>query len=146
MKIITHKNLKMNKQIRLTESELHYIVNEAVNTILQEEMEEGTWNNLKTGAKTFFSNKSNNDESGIKGLQNRWKNAKANYKTQGELDDMSGLIQQLSQLLDARKISPQTTVAQLVGGKYNSNKFGTMSGMMNNRKAQLRSRGYQGQF
>lgn len=61
-------------------------------------------------------------------------------------EQMSGLIQQLSQLLDARKISPQTTVAQLVGGKYNSNKFGTMSGMMNNRKAQLRNRGYQGQF
>ena len=34
MKIITNKNPKMNRQIRLTESELHYIVNEAVNTIL----------------------------------------------------------------------------------------------------------------
>ena len=145
MKIITHKNLKMNKQIRLTESELHYIVNEAVNTILQEQMDEGVWNNLKTGAKTFFGD-STKGETGLKGVQNRWKNAKANYKTQGELDDMSGLIQQLSQLLDARKISPQTTVAQLVGGKYNSNKFGTMSGMMNNRKAQLRNRSYQGQF
>ena len=53
MKITMNKNPKMNRQIRLTESELHYIVNEAVNTILQEEMEEGTWNNLKTGAKTL---------------------------------------------------------------------------------------------
>ena len=141
MKITMNKNPKMNRQIRLTESELHYIVNEAVNTILQEEMEEGTWNNLKTGAKTFFNNGGE-----VKGLKDRWNKAKANYKTQGELDDMSGLIQQLSQLLDARKINPQTTVVQLVGGKYNNNKFGTMSGMMNNRKAQLRSRGYQGQF
>ena len=89
----------MNKQIKLTESELHYIVNEAVNTILQEQMDEGTWNNFKTGVKTFFG---------------------------------------------ARQISPQTTVAQLVGGKYNNNKLGTMTGMVANRHGQLKRRGYTG--
>ena len=130
----------MNKQIRLTESELHYIVNEAVNTILQEEMEEGTWNNLKTGVNTFMNN------NGAGGLKGRWNAAKQNYKTQGNLDNMSNLVNQLSQLLDARKIDPQTTVAQLVGGKYNNNKFGTMSGMMGNQKSQLRKRGYTGSF
>ena len=61
-------------------------------------------------------------------------------------DNMSNLVNQLSQLLDARKINPQTTIAQLVGGKYNNNKFGTMSGMMGNQKSQLRKRGYTGSF
>ena len=131
----------MNRQIRLTESELHYIVNEAGNTVIQEQIDEGMWNNLKTGAKTFFGD-SSKGATGLKGIQNRWKNAKANYKTQGELDDMSGLIQQLSQMLDARQISPQTTVAQLVGGKYNNNRLGTMTGMVANRKGQLNRRGY----
>ena len=126
---MTHKNLKMNKQIRLTESELHYIVNEAVKNVLYENMEdEGTWNNIKTGAKTFFGD-STKGETGLKGIKNRWKNAKANFKTQGELDDISGLTQQLAQLLNARKISPQTTVAELVGGEFRNGKYGTMTAM-----------------
>ena len=44
-------------------------------------------------------------------------------------------------MLDARQISPQTTVAQLVGGKYNNNKFGTMIGMTANRRRQISRRG-----
>ena len=44
-------------------------------------------------------------------------------------------------MLDARQISPQTTVAQLVGGKYNNNKFGTMTGMAANHRGQISRRG-----
>ena len=44
-------------------------------------------------------------------------------------------------MLDARQISPDTTVAQLVGGKYNNNKFGTMTGMEANRRNQIKRRG-----
>ena len=124
MKIITHKNLKMNKQIRLTESELHYIVNEAVNTILQEEMEEGTWNNLKTGAKTFFGN-SSQGESGIKGIKNRLANAKSNYNLQDQQDTMNSAIQQLQSLVQSGAIDPNTTVGQLLG--KGSSKFGKLS-------------------
>ena len=47
----------------------------------------------------------------------------------------------LKQMLDARQISPDTTVAQLVGGKYNNNKFGTMTGMEANRRNQIKRRG-----
>lgn len=71
----------------------------------------------------------------------RLQNARKNWNTQGELNGMNSLIQQLSQLLDARKIDPQTTVAQLVGDKYNNNKFGTMTGMVANRRGQISGRG-----
>lgn len=126
------------KIIKLTEADLHQIVEDAVQSIIKENNEdEGFFNNLKTGVNTFMNNK---------GIGDRFRDAKANYKTQGELDNISGLISQLTQLLRTRKISPDTTVAQLVGGEFNNNKFGTMSGMMNNRKQQLRNRGYKGSF
>ena len=56
---------------------------------------------------------------------------------------MQGLIKQLSQFIDAGEIDPNTTIAQLVGGKYNSNKFGRMSGMIGNRQSQISRRGGQ---
>lgn len=136
----------MNKNvIRLTEEDLNNIIKESVQQILKENPEnEGFWNNLKTGAKTFM----NNDNRQGLDLKNRWNAAKSNFKTQGEYDDIKDLIQKLSQLLDQRKISPQTTVAQLVGGKYNTDaqgrqRMGTMTGMANNRMSQMRKRGLQ---
>lgn len=44
-------------------------------------------------------------------------------------------------MLDAHQTTPQTTVAQLVGGKYNNNRFGTMTGMAANRRGQIKKRG-----
>ena len=44
-------------------------------------------------------------------------------------------------MLDAHQTNPQTTVAQLVGGKYNNNRFGTMTGMAANRRGQIKKRG-----
>jgi hypothetical protein len=57
------------------------------------------------------------------------------------VESMKNLQQQLTQMLDARQISPQTTLAPLVGGKYNNNKFGTMTGMAANRRGQISRRG-----
>ena len=114
----------MNKKlIRLTEQDLHRIVKESVEMILIEnEVEEGwfgdKWNQTKSAVGTAF-----NKDGGSMGQ--RLQNAKKNWSTQGELNGMNNLQQQLTQMLDARQISPQTTVAQLVGGKYNNNKFGT---------------------
>lgn len=131
--------------VRLTESQMHQLITESVMQIINEmqsedgEMDEGFLDRLKTGANTFFGRDKGS-------LGKRWNNAKANYRTQGELDTYSDLIKQLSDLIDQRKISPDTTVAQLVGGKYNNNKFGTMTGMVGNRKTQLRNRGYTGKF
>ena len=77
------------------------------------------------------------------GLGQRFSNMKKNWNSQGELNNMNNLIAQLTQLLDSRKITPETTVGQLVGGRYNNGKFGTMSGMQANRKAQISNRGGQ---
>ena len=143
------------KTIKLNESQLRDVVKESVTKVLNEifsgddmqdmpdmagkeipemegDMDEGFFNNLKTGAKTFFKNSG--------GLGDKWNAAKKNFSMQGEYDQLSSLKQQLSDLIDKRMINPNTTVAQLVGGKYNGNKFGTMSGMLGNRQAQMNRR------
>ena len=121
------------QKIVLTESELYNIIAEQVNEALQDE---GRWNNLVTGTKTFFSK--TNDGGGLSG---RLRNAQKNYRLQGEYDNFSSLIQALSKFIDDGEIDPQTTVAQLVGGKYNNNKFGKMTGKLNNRMSQMRHNG-----
>lgn len=126
------------KLIRLTESDLHRIVKESVESIIAEnDMDEGwfgdKWNQTKSAVGTAFNGGGN--------FGQRLQNAKKNWGTQGDLNNINNLRQQLIQLLDDRKISPQTTVAQLVGGKYNNNKFGTMTGMAANRMGQISRRG-----
>lgn len=128
----------MKQKIRLTESELHNLIAESVKEVLAEsEMDEGwlgdKWNQAKSAARTAF-----NAEGGV---GNRLSQAKKNWNTQGDLNNINSLRQQLEQLLDARQISPNTTVGQLVGGKYNNNRFGTMSGMAANRRGQIQRRG-----
>jgi hypothetical protein len=129
----------MNKKlIRLTENDLHRIIEESVMSILAEnEMEEGwfgdKWNQTKSAVGTAFNGEGN--------FGQRLQNARKNWNTQGDLNGINNLQQQLTQMLNARQISPQTTVAQLVGGKYNNNKFGTMTGMAANRRGQISKRG-----
>ena len=115
-------------------------VNEAINQqIADGELEEGwlgdKWNQTKSAVKTFTNSDKGNDT-----LSDRWKNTKKNWDSQGELNDFQNLRNQLSIYLDAGQIDPQTTVAQLVGGKYNNNKFGKLTGQIANRKAQISNR------
>lgn len=130
----------MKKQIvRLTESELNQIIEESVKVIINENMEdEGFWNNLKTGAKTFVGK-----SSGDKGLnlKQRWANAKKNFNTQGEYDDLKDLLTKMRELVNKKQLDPNKTVAQLLGGALNGNKFGTMDAMAANRMSQMRKRG-----
>ena len=124
--------------IRLTESDLHRIIKESVaNVLAEEEFEEGwledKWKQTKSAVGTAFNGEGN--------VGQRMQNAKKNWNNQGELNGLNNLQQQLDQLIDARKISPQTTVAQLVGGKYNNNKFGTLTGMAANRKGRISKNG-----
>lgn len=132
----------MNKKtIRLTEADLHNLIMEAVEQVVMEtedELEEGwlgdKWNQVKSAATTF-------GQSGDVGLKNRFKTAKANWKSQGELNDINNLIQSLSEFVDAGELDPSMTIAQLIGGKYNGNKFGRMTGMSANRRSQITKRG-----
>ena len=135
----------MAERIRLTESELQNMirqcVNEAINqSVADGELEEGwlgdKWNQTKSAAKTMFNNSKEQQP-----LSDRWKNAKKNWNSQGELNDLQNLKDQLSKYLEAGQIDPQTTIAQLVGGKFNNNKFGKLTGQIANRKAQISNRG-----
>lgn len=111
------------------------MISEAITNTLNESCDEGFFNNLGTGAKTFFSNKNAG-----KGVGGRFDAAKKNFQTQGKLDNMKDIISKLSALVDQRAIDPNTTVAQLIGGKYNGNKFGKMTGMVGNFQSQINKR------
>ena len=89
-----------------------------IQNIINEELEnEGwfgdKWKQAKTAANTAFQN---GGEEGI-GLKDRFNAAKKNWQTQGELNGLSNLRQQLEQYVDAGQLNPQMTIAQLVGGK-----------------------------
>ena len=125
----------MKQTIRLTESELRDMIHQSINEAMQDE----NWavdkiNQGKSAVKTLF-----NKEGGDFGK--RISNAKKNWTAQGEFNDIGNLRKQLEDLVDKRAIDPNTTIAQLIGGKYNNNKFGTISGMMNNRKGSIKRRG-----
>lgn len=128
------------KSIRLTESELHSLIKEAVESVIKEsdELEEGwfgdKWNQAKSAGKTMF-------QKGDLNLKDRFKNASKNWNTQGELNNINNLASQLSAFVEAGQLNPNMTIAQLIGGKMNNNKFGRMSGMAANRKSQINKRG-----
>ena len=139
----------MAKQvIRLTESDLHEMIENAVYRIISEnEEDEGLWNQVKQGAKSFFGNgygkdKESNFRNSIadrqaKGehtanwmngttpmnLKQRWNAAKTGYQQQGVVDKVDDTIKYLNDLISQGKITPETTVGELVrqGGKFGKN-------------------------
>lgn len=128
------------QRIKLTESELRHIIREAVEQELDEmDIDEGwvsdKWNQVKTAAKTATNNNGT--------MKDRFQNAKKNWNTQGELNGINNLVAKLSEFVDNGQIDPQTTVAQLIGGKYNKGRFGKMTGMAANRRGQISRRGGQ---
>ncbi len=126
----------MKTRIRLTESQLHDIIRESVYNVLNEEdMEEG-WlsNKYKQGKQALKTAFQNSDEMSIR---DRWNNAKKNWSNQGELNNLNDLIQSISEFVDNGEIDPQTTIAQLIGGKYNHGRFGRMTGKAANRRNQI---------
>ena len=129
----------MRQQIRLTESELQNIIEESVRRVIAENMEDENWfgDKLKQGKSAVGTALNGN----VGSFKQRLTNARKNWKAQGELNDINNLIQQLSQFVDARQISPQTTVAQLIGGKYNNNRYGRMTSVAGNRQSQIAGRG-----
>ena len=126
----------MKTRIRLTESQLNDLIRESVYNVLNEEdMEEGWLNNKykqgKQALKTAFQNSDNMS------IRDRWNNAKKNWSNQGELNNINDLIQSISEFVDNGEIDPQTTIAQLIGGKYNNGRFGRMTGKAANRRNQI---------
>ncbi|MCF0213830.1 MAG: hypothetical protein HUK13_10090 [Muribaculaceae bacterium] len=130
-------------KIRITESDLHQIIKESVQSILNEQMneelEENWFGDKWKQTKSAFSTATQNNWD--LGLKDRFTKAKQNWNSQGELNSLNNLAQQLSQFVDAGQLNPQMTIAQLIGGKYNGGRFGRMSGMAANRKGQISRRG-----
>ena len=132
-------------KVQINENELKQIVSESVKRIINEafqtgELDEGwfgdKWNQIKTGANTLT-------QTGDMGIKDRFSAAKKNWTSQGELNDINNLSAQLSKFVEAGQLNPNMTIAQLIGGKINGNKFGRMSGMAANRKSQISKRGGQ---
>lgn len=126
----------MKTRIRLTESQLNDLIRESVYNVLNEEdMEEG-WlsNKFKQGKQALKTAFQDGDEMSIR---DRWNNAKKNWSNQGELNNLNDLIQSISEFVDNGEIDPQTTIAQLIGGKYNHGRFGRITGKAANRRNQI---------
>lgn len=125
----------MDKQvIRLTEAQLKEKIKASLREKIENgELDEGFWNQLKTGAKTFVSDKNKGQ-----GLSGRWDAAKKNYGLQGEKDKFGDILKQLKALVDAGEIDPNLTIGQYIGGP--NNQFGKLTGKMANRQAQMNRR------
>lgn len=136
----------MNRQIiRLNESDLHRLIENAVYSVLMEnEEDEGLWNQMKQGAKSFFGNgygKNREDKDGnltnyrnsvrnrqergdwtansINGttpfnLKKRWQAAKTGFKEQGNVDNANEVIDILQGLIQNGVITPNMTVKQVM--------------------------------
>lgn len=127
-------------EIKLTESQLQDIICESVYKILNEqEMEEGWIGDKWNQAKSAF-NTASHVQNGMS-MKDKFSAVKKNWDTQGELNNLNNLIKLLSQFVDSGQLNPQMTIAQLIGDKYNNGKFGRMSAMTANRKAQIARRG-----
>jgi len=103
-------------QTVLTEAKLQKIIAEAIEEVMSScDMDEGwlgdKWNQTKQAGRTFMNNKN-------QGFGQRIQNARQNWNNQGQLNNINNLIAQLSSFVDANKIDPNTTIAQLIGGKY----------------------------
>ena len=131
----------MKRTIKLNEAELHDIIRESVYTVLnEEELEEGFINNLTQGVKSFFGNgdagkKTSGEirQNGGLNLGKRINAAKTNYQMTKEGGKINDVIQFLEDMVAKKQLSPQTTIAELIGGKLNDNKYGRLSAMRDNR-------------
>ena len=132
-------------KIVLKEEDLMTLVNESVKKVINEaiqngELDEGwfgdKWNQIKTGANTLA-------QGGDMSLKDRFGAAKKNWTSQGELNNINSLSAQLSKFVEDGQLNPNMTIAQLIGGKINGNKFGRMSAMAANRRSQISKRGGQ---
>ena len=131
-------------KVTLNEDALNKLIAESINRVIKESIENGEldegwlgdkWKQAKTGFNTLTQ------KSDGMNVGDRFKKAKQNWTSQGELNDIQNLSAQLSKFVEAGQLNPNMTIAQLIGGKMNGNKFGRMSGMAANRKSQIAKRG-----
>lgn len=131
----------MNQKIQLTEQDLHFLVENAVKIYLKENSEDENnwfgdkWNQTKSAYSTATQD---GGEQGM-GLMDRIKNAKKNWKTQGELNDLNNAIETLYKYVHSGKLKPNMTVGQLFGVKDKTN--GYLGQVMSGKQRAIANRG-----
>lgn len=131
-----------NKVVRLTEQDINHIIKESVEKIINENMEQETIiDKLTAGAYGLIGRDLNGKRRGKKGaglsqLGRRYNAMKRNFHLKGEYDEIQKVADFLKKQVQDRKLNPNMTIAQLIGGAINGNKFGVLSGMANNRLSQ----------
>lgn len=129
----------MKQTIRLTESEIRSMIEESVKKIMNEEnMDEGFWDQIKQGAKSFvgqgYGNKNpknyrntvqNRQDRGehtanaLNGttpmnFKGRWNAAKTGFKEQGNVDNANAVIKTLQDLIQSGDITADMSVKQVI--------------------------------
>lgn len=153
--------VEMSTRKYLTEEKIFEIMSNMPDNMNEEETDEGLWNNMKTGVKTFFSNKSKGQ-----GLKTRFNRAKENFNNQKDYDNTQDLLAKIKQFivqynqkqdeLDASlppkqrgkfKITNDMKVGELIGGKITKgrgknavkqDKMGKLTGSALNKKNQIK--------
>jgi hypothetical protein len=140
--------MEQTKIVRLTEEEFVGVIKESVMEILAENgvaLNEDFFDNLKSGARAFFgkgpgdnnaTSKAARTQSGGLNLKKRFDAAKTGFEMRKQGDEIGQVVQFLKDLVAKKELDPSFTIAQLIGGKLNGNKFGVLDAMKNNRSAQ----------
>ena len=117
--------------IRLNETVLENLITKCLNEALEEnDIEEGVWNNVKTGVKSAFGKGVGSEASQDKrkgggiNLKKRWNAAKQGYNSQDIADKIDNVVNYLKDLIEQGKIDPNQTVQELVYSVGGRNKFG----------------------
>jgi len=111
-------------KIRLSEQELHYLVEEAVKSyLIENEENEGWFGDKWNQAKSAFSTATQDGGEQGMGLKKRFQNAKKNWSTQGQMNDLNNAIEILYKYVHGGKINPNMTVQQLFGVKDKTNGY-----------------------
>ena len=137
----------MKNRIKLTESELHRIVVEAIENELDEGWFGDKWNQTKSAFSTVFDtdDNSSNKKSRQNKAQNkekmsigqRFKGAVKNWNTQGEINQLRNFSETCSKAIKDFKLDPNLTLQQIAGGQFGS----SINNRIGNRVAQIRNRG-----
>lgn len=125
---------EFNKFVQSMESDIQSMIDE-----LGEDcgLDEGLIRNLVSGAKSFagkgtgaekFANMRQADGFSLERLKKRFAAAKQGFQSQKRFDELGSVISELQSLVDAGKITPDTTVGQLIGKK---GRFGKLTAMQN---------------
>jgi hypothetical protein len=135
----------------LTESELHNLVNESVKIYLRENSEDEIGNPLD-----YVRNKGRQMKAAVSSLtggkkdsagnsptlRKRITNARKNWSTQGQLNDLNDAIEILYKYVNNGDINPNLTVAQLFGTKGKNGKMGQYLGNLSSQITRRGGKGY----